>query len=335
VAALGIRLDLCWGIAMLAVAAALPALARRAARRHALAVVVTLLIVASAARAASEPAGGPLLWSVERQGRRSHLFGTVHVALPLETTLGPAGIAALDHASRVYVELDLTDPGVAVEIRRLSAARAELPPGHSLRRLVRPETWRRMTALTRGRLPAGALDRLEPWFATLYVMPALVATPRERAEVRRWVGVPLDAEIAARAKARGLRVVPLETPLDQLQALIRPGRPAAVDMLEELVLRPESRREDVAGVIGAYTSNDERRVRKAFARMRRTNAALTEQLLFRRNERWVEHLDLWLGDGGVFVAAGAFHLFGERGLVELLRARGYRVERVRSPAAAG
>ena len=41
-------------------------------------------------------------------------------------------------------------------------------------------------------------------------------------------------------------------------------------------------------------------------------------------ERMTERLD----QGGAFIAIGALHLPGEKGLVSLLKARGYRVEPV-------
>ena len=66
---------------------------------------------------------------------------------------------------------------------------------------------------------------------------------------------------------------------------------------------------------------------KAFGKLVRRKPALAERLLFRRNEAWCERLGRWLRDGHMFVAAGTFHMFGDRGLVTLLRQRGYQVER--------
>ena len=125
----------------------------------------------------------------------------------------------------------------------------------------------------------------------------------------------------------------LDTPLEGIEAFSAIGRKEGAKMLEQLLTADvESQRHEVEGLIGAYVSEDDRHLVKAFGRLWRREPVVAEQILFRRNERWCERLALWLGDGGVFVATGTFHMFGDRGLVELLRRRGYRVERVRGPA---
>jgi uncharacterized protein len=47
-----------------------------------------------------------------------------------------------------------------------------------------------------------------------------------------------------------------------------------------------------------------------------------------RNLRMVERMTDRLAEGGVFVAVGALHLPGERGILNLLAGRGYRISRV-------
>src|SRR5213593_992801 len=96
-----------------------------------------LLILAFAgeggAALAAGPArrGAPLLWRVERNGRTSHLFGTVHLALDLDTALGEEGRAALGDAKRVFLELDHSLETSATFTRQ-AIARAELPEHQSL-----------------------------------------------------------------------------------------------------------------------------------------------------------------------------------------------------------
>ena len=47
-----------------------------------------------------------------------------------------------------------------------------------------------------------------------------------------------------------------------------------------------------------------------------------------RNRIMAERMTERLNQGGAFIAIGALHLPGEKGLVSLLKARGYRVEAV-------
>jgi hypothetical protein len=273
----------------------------------------------------------PYLWSVEKGGRKSHLFGTVHVGLDLDASLGEAGRTALDHAKRVFVEVDLTSADLFVTIVREAWARAELPPERSLRALLGPASWTRLTALYKGSVPPERLDRMEPWFAALSTMPLLAARHRSETASALQGKPPLDAAIATRAKKRGVPVTNLETTLQHILAFTAMGRSEAVTMIDEMISDPDAERREFDRLVRAYAAADDRQMVKEYGRLLRRKPAMAEHLLFHRNEEWCQRLDLWLVDGGMFVAAGAFHMLGERGLVEMLRGRGYRVERVWGP----
>ena len=56
---------------------------------------------------------------------------------------------------------------------------------------------------------------------------------------------------------------------------------------------------------------------------------LKRRMLAERNERWIPRLEDYLRSGKTWmVIAGAGHMAGDRGVPELLRARGYRVEQL-------
>ena len=165
-------------------------------------------------RVAEPPAASPrpYLWRVERYGRTSHLFGTIHVGLDADAALGPAGCQALDGARRVFVEMDMTSLETVDEFTMGAIRRAEMPPDQSLRVLLRADAWRHLAALHAGRLTPAELERLEPWFVSQWTLPRML-TPRKTAlpGVRR-DAPPLDAAISLRADAQGTRVTPLESP---------------------------------------------------------------------------------------------------------------------------
>jgi uncharacterized protein YbaP (TraB family) len=53
-----------------------------------------------------------------------------------------------------------------------------------------------------------------------------------------------------------------------------------------------------------------------------------QRLLYERNTRMAERMRPQLEAGSAFVAVGALHLYGEKGLLSLLERDGYRVSRV-------
>lgn len=58
------------------------------------------------------------------------------------------------------------------------------------------------------------------------------------------------------------------------------------------------------------------------------NDLFVERVVNERNTRMAERMQPRLKEGGTFIAVGALHLFGDRGVLSLLERRGWRVTRV-------
>lgn len=58
--------------------------------------------------------------------------------------------------------------------------------------------------------------------------------------------------------------------------------------------------------------------------------AIDEQIVYARNASWIPKLDKLFATSGVFVAVGADHLIGPRGVISLMTARGYKATRIKS-----
>ncbi|HSS46735.1 MAG TPA: TraB/GumN family protein, partial [Burkholderiales bacterium] len=61
---------------------------------------------------------------------------------------------------------------------------------------------------------------------------------------------------------------------------------------------------------------------------KRFNETFLQRVLYDRNVRMVERLQPRLEEGDVFVAVGALHLYGSKGVLSLLKARGYQITRM-------
>ena len=66
--------------------------------------------------------------------------------------------------------------------------------------------------------------------------------------------------------------------------------------------------------------------------MKRQYPQLYQRINTDRNDAWLPKLQPYLqaGQGGTLVVVGTLHLLGSDGVVEKLRAKGYKVERVRA-----
>ncbi|MEY2867045.1 MAG: hypothetical protein RIQ43_1071, partial [Pseudomonadota bacterium] len=72
--------------------------------------------------------------------------------------------------------------------------------------------------------------------------------------------------------------------------------------------------------------------RETVARMRREYPDLYQSINVDRNHAWLPQIQAMLDDEAsddTMVVVGALHLLGDDGLVQLLRKKGYRVERLR------
>ena len=61
---------------------------------------------------------------------------------------------------------------------------------------------------------------------------------------------------------------------------------------------------------------------------RTLNEAFLQRVLYDRNARMAGRMQPRLAEGGAFIAVGALHLYGEKGVLSLLQSRGYQVTRI-------
>jgi uncharacterized protein YbaP (TraB family) len=57
--------------------------------------------------------------------------------------------------------------------------------------------------------------------------------------------------------------------------------------------------------------------------------AENDYLLKNRNINWLEKIEAEFNDKSMFIAVGCFHMFGEYGLINLLKERGFKVEKIK------
>lgn len=269
-------------------------------------------------------------WIARRDGQTIHVIGTLHVSDPrmdaVTKHLGP--IAA--RSGRLYLESTI-EAQQAFQASLASDPTKVFLAGATLIDLMGEEDWQQLVAALKARgMAPWMAAKMKPWFlSTLLAMPPCLA-----ADPSAIYG--LDRRLNDAAQAAGVPVASLEhpdilialmdsAPLDQQISQLKAGlaafgggedglatvteayfaerAPLAMEVLKQAFLMEDP---DPAGI-------------KAWD-------DVTAILLDRRNRAWMKVI--LAEDAPLFtIAAGAGHLAGEHGLLNLLSRAGFSLER--------
>ena len=291
---------------------------------------VTFAAAATAHAAATQPAAKSatqqpyshgLLWRVERPGAPpSHVFGTIHVSDPRVTALAPAVKQSFDTAPNFMMEV-LLDPANIIAL----AGRMLYLDGRDLPSVAGRELYEKVVAIAPNiGLPPQILGRFKPWAVALMLM-----MPSKDAENI------LDNRLYQMALQQKKGVYQLETVDEQVDVFETLPERDQVALLRSAVANHERLNAQVQRVIAVYLKGDLAELSRLSdedsgddAEMKRISTSLMRRLIDDRNVRMAERADAQIKSGPAFVAVGALHLYGERGVLAHLASRGYKVSRV-------
>jgi uncharacterized protein len=164
------------------------------------------------------------------------------------------------------------------------------------------------------------LSGFYPWFAALTV--AATEYQVAGAEAGRGVDVFFEKKAAKdRKPGEGL-----ETVQQQIALFSDLPESQQVELLTQTLAEVGALSGQFGEMVAAWRSGDIEALNRLLFKEAEKHPDLLEIFLFRRNEAWMASLEEHLaGNQPTMVLVGAGHLGGERGLIELLKRRGYRV----------
>jgi len=289
--------------------------------------------------AAAVPNGTGRFWRITGPaGQVSYLWGSLHSSDPAILALPPEVRQAMDTSRVLVLE---SDPRAK---SRTEIAERALQAGVWLAPADQPwaKPWMDGAERVWAEERIASLTQDESAFSALTDMGLayfLLSDPCE--DFSTGVLPTQDLRFLLMAHEAGLPVAALE-PWDAfLTEMSQPDRQEearALARINAAFLKPEGYHEAriagfrlyLAGQIGALHAASARYLSDRFGA--REAGRLTEladrYLIVERNQRFVRALGKHLEAGGAMIVTGAFHLPGEQGLVALLQAKGYSVERV-------
>jgi uncharacterized protein YbaP (TraB family) len=255
----------------------------------------------------------PFFFELTKDGKTSHILGTRHISVGL-AKFPPIVGETLDQASLVVFEIAPDDV--------TSGSHASEP----LQKELGPKDWAHYEELVGKGMAAG----LATGQAASAALMMLV--------IYEDMSNTLETQLQKRAGDHHIKMTGLETAafqdgvlaklldLRMLRATIEQTKDRAEikkDSLDDLA-------EYCAGTDDSPGMDDESRGKMMKAGYTKDELdAQDEVLVFKRNADWIPKLSKLFEQDKVFVAVGADHLTGPRGVIELMKAQGFAVKRIK------
>jgi uncharacterized protein YbaP (TraB family) len=263
------------------------------------------------------------LWEVSSLTNHVYLFGTVHAGKQDWYPLDPAIEQAFNDAKVLAVEADILD----VESMRKSASASTYKPPDSLKdHVVAVDYARLQKLLPRYGIGEHEMDAMKPFIA----VSVLVFTEWARLGFTPTYGV--DAYFLRKAKAELKPIVELEGIDAQLRLIDSLTEAENRLIFEGTLTALETGLTDrqIDGMVKAWKEGDPAAMLEVAKKYNEDVAGardFEEKFVWSRHDAMVEKIEGFLDKtrDPHFVAVGALHLAGPRGLVEMLRKRGYLV----------
>jgi uncharacterized protein len=144
--------------------------------------------------------------------------------------------------------------------------------------------------------------------------------------------VAMEQLIMKEARSAEKKIKGLETMNYQLSIFDKIPYKLQAKQLYEMIAKSD----DTTGtnelqlLTNAYRSQELEKLEEMTAKEDMGIKNFTELLLYNRNENWAKKLEELMPNRSLVVAVGAGHLPGKRGVINLLRKAGYKVEPVRN-----
>lgn len=283
--------------------------------------VLLLNVVATVSLADTDRA---IFWGIERDGKvAGYLLGTIHSEDPRVLEFSDDFLGKLRSNSMFAMELvpNLTTLARLTEYMHY-------PQGRTLESVIGSERFNELVAaLAVYKVPREFITAMKPWAA----MMTLSTPPPE-------TGFFMDLSLSLRASGNGLSVVGLETLEQQLAFLEEMPMQMQLKLLDQAIAESGHVREAHDQLVDVYLENNLVRL-SALTEDEFQAIGVDERNYFieagilDRNQRMLKSLLPQLENNTVFVAVGALHLPGDRGLINLLRQHGYQLHPLDMPFA--
>ncbi len=261
------------------------------------------------------------LWEVEVKGEKSYILGSIHMLKKSSFPLKKELETGFDNCNFLVVEADISTENMG-EILRVTMEKSGYKDGTKLKDHISPETFnlakKRMDELN---MSIDYFKNFKPWFLSMSI------TSMELMKLGFDPNIGVDKYFLNKAEEK--KILELEGIPFQIGIFDNFSDKENDMFLLSSLKEADSLGENVDAMVTAWQSGDIKALSKMVTENRSDEAELEDIfaiLIDKRNLSMSVKMEKWLNEGGrYFFVVGAAHLVGEKGIINLLREKGFKL----------
>lgn len=264
--------------------------------------------------------GNSLLWEISGKGSTdtSYLFGTIHIRDKRVFNLGDSTYYAINKTRALFGELNIQNKS---EIKKY-ASDIMMPAGTSLKTLLSASDYKVVKKYCKKHLGVYAIliNKVKPIFISAVISSNLLKKDEKN---------ELDTYLQEYAAKQGKTIGGLETVKEQMAVLNKLSLQEQANILLDQITNIEEEKVMMEHMLQIYLSESLDSLDVLVQSDSSSSEEFDEAILNERNKIMVERMETQIRNQPTFFAVGAAHLAGDKGLIMLLRKKGYNVRPVK------
>ena len=257
-----------------------------------------------------------LLWEITGKGLKqpSYLFGTFHMMCKDDIKFSDNLLTALKNSDEVYCEMDLDD--VANTLGAMMFM--NMKDGKTLKGLYTEAEYKKLEVFFKDSLRTNLsmFQKMKPSFLEAFIYPKMLSC-------KNMSGV--EQELLKEAGKTKKEIRGFETIAFQASVFDSIPYPSQAKSLLNSIDSISNYKVFFEKMVKVYLSQETSKLEAMLSDKAFGMQDGLEMLLDKRNINWVAQLKTILPKTNIFMAVGAGHLVGEKGVIELLRKEGYKL----------
>jgi uncharacterized protein YbaP (TraB family) len=263
-----------------------------------------------------------LLWEISGNtlSQPSYLFGTMHILCAEDAVLSDALKSAIERSDKICFEIDLDDAGQLMSSLKF----LRMNDGQKISELLSPGDYSRVKDYIDAHkfpLPLSMMNRFKPYFVSSLIGERMMDCANTKG---------MEQQIMAESSKYNKEIMGLET--IEFQASIFDSIPYE-KQAKELVTyidSIDSYKAVTAQMMDYYKKEDLNKLNELLVKSDPGMESYMDLLLYNRNRSWIDPMQSQMFLQSTLFAVGAGHLGGDKGIISLLRQKGFTVKPIKT-----